>query len=130
MHFRDKLIYCKKLELEMIEQNQLAYNNNSNLNIKKKINKLICIESATFSGFSQPLNHLEEIWKIGKKSDASIHIDGARLFNAAAFLNVDVKEITKFGSSVMLSLNKALCSPMGAILAGDKNFIERAILIR
>ena len=55
-----------------------------------------------------------------------VHVDGARLFNAATALNCDVKEITKYCDSVMFCLSKGLCSPIGSIIAGTKEFISQA----
>ena len=55
-----------------------------------------------------------------------IHLDGARVFNAATALGVDVKEITSQVDTVNFCLSKGLCSPVGSVLCGDEEFIERA----
>ncbi|GKT20641.1 Threonine aldolase like protein, partial [Aduncisulcus paluster] len=55
-----------------------------------------------------------------------VHLDGARIFNAATALNVDVKEITKHVSTANVCLSKGLCAPVGSILVGDRTFIDRA----
>lgn len=87
---------------------------------------LICLETAHSSGKVVPLSVMEEIYNGAKKYDVAVHVDGARLFNAATALNVDVKEITKFCDSVTFCLSKGLCAPIGSIVAGDASFIERA----
>jgi threonine aldolase len=53
-------------------------------------------------------------------------LDGARVFNAAAALDVDVKEITKYCNTVSCCLSKGLCAPVGSVLAGDAKTIAKA----
>jgi threonine aldolase len=55
-----------------------------------------------------------------------VHLDGARIFNAAVALGVDVRELTKNVDSVMLCLSKGLCAPVGSMVAGSQEFIQRA----
>lgn len=87
---------------------------------------LICIENAHSSGNVLTIENMKDIYNVAKKYNLPIHLDGARLFNASTALNVDVKEITKYCDTVMFCLSKGLCSPVGSILAGSKNFIEKA----
>ncbi|MGL5352994.1 MAG: low-specificity L-threonine aldolase [Clostridium sp.] len=87
---------------------------------------LICVENAHSSGKVIPLDKMKEIYDVAKKYNLPVHIDGARIFNAATSLNVDVKEITNLCDSVMFCLSKGLCAPVGSILAGDKDFIAKA----
>ncbi|WP_019229310.1 low specificity L-threonine aldolase, partial [Sedimentibacter sp. B4] len=55
-----------------------------------------------------------------------VHMDGARLFNAAISLGVDVKELAACADTVMFCLSKGLAAPAGSMLAGSKSFIDRA----
>lgn len=89
---------------------------------------LICLENThnMAGGVVIPIERMKEIYEIGIKHNIPIHLDGARVFNAAVYLGVNVKEITKYSSSVMFCLSKGLCAPVGSILAGDKKFIEKA----
>ncbi|MCB2289680.1 low-specificity L-threonine aldolase [Clostridium sp. CS001] len=87
---------------------------------------LICLENAHSGGRVIPLDTMKEIYDLAKEHELPVHLDGARLFNAAAYLDVDAKEITKYCDSVMFCLSKALCAPVGSILAGDKVFIDKA----
>ncbi|GAA0722007.1 low-specificity L-threonine aldolase [Clostridium malenominatum] len=87
---------------------------------------LICLENAYSNGRVIPLDNMKEIYTIAQKHNIPVHLDGARLFNAATYLNVSPLEITKCCDSVMFALSKALCAPVGSILAGSKNFIEKA----
>lgn len=87
---------------------------------------LICLENAHSSGRVVPLHIMEEIRTVADKYNLPIHLDGARVFNASAYLDVDIKEITSKIDSLMFCLSKGLCAPVGSILAGSKDFISRA----
>jgi threonine aldolase len=87
---------------------------------------LICLENAHSSGRVVPLQVMEDIHKVAKEYAIPVHLDGARLFNAAAYINQDVKAITSKVDSVMFCLSKGLCAPVGSILAGKKDFIAKA----
>ncbi|MDY3868732.1 MAG: GntG family PLP-dependent aldolase, partial [Pyramidobacter sp.] len=62
----------------------------------------------------------------GHRCGLAVHLDGARVFNAAAAWGVDVKEYTTAVDSVQFCLSKGLGAPMGSMLCGSKDFIERA----
>lgn len=87
---------------------------------------LICIENALANGRVVPLDNMSEIFAISRKYNIPVHLDGARLFNAAACLEVDAGEIARFCDSVMFCLSKGLCAPVGSMLAGSMDFIARA----
>lgn len=87
---------------------------------------LICMENALSNGTVVPLSRMKEIYDIAKKHNIPVHLDGARLFNAAASLGVDAAQITQYTDSVMFCLSKGLCAPVGSMLAGSKQFIDRA----
>lgn len=87
---------------------------------------LICVENAHSNGNVLSIENMKAVYDIAKKYNLPVHLDGARLFNASTALNVDVKEITKYCDSVMFCLSKGLCSPVGSILAGSKDFIDKA----
>lgn len=89
---------------------------------------LICLENThnKAGGTVIPLEIMKQIKEIGEKYNIPIHLDGARIFNAATALRVDVKEIAKYADSVMFCLSKGLCAPVGSMLVGTKEWIERA----
>lgn len=87
---------------------------------------LICVENAHGCGNVVSVENLKEIKNIAEKHSIPVHLDGARIFNAATSLNVDAKEIAACADSVMFCLSKGLAAPVGSILAGDKKFIDRA----
>lgn len=87
---------------------------------------LICLENAHSNGRVIPLENMREISAIAKERHVPIHLDGARLFNAAASLGVEAPAITQYCDSVMFCLSKGLCAPFGSMLAGSKEFIAQA----
>lgn len=86
---------------------------------------MICLENAVGNGRVVPVETMNEIYKLAKKNKIHVHVDGARAFNAAVALGIDVKEITKNCDSIMCCLSKGLCAPVGSIVAGEKDFIEK-----
>jgi threonine aldolase len=77
-----------------------------------------------------PLPIMEEIWAGAKERKLPIHLDGARVFNAAAALNIDVKTLTRGFDTVMFCLSKGLCAPVGSILVGSEELMSQARIYR
>jgi threonine aldolase len=73
---------------------------------------------------------MDEVRKIADEWGLPVHLDGARIFNAAVALGYDVRDIASRADSVMFCLSKGLCAPVGSLLAGKKNFIKEARLKR
>lgn len=72
----------------------------------------------------------EEIWDGAGKRGLPTHLDGARVFNAAVALGVDVKTLTRGFDTVMFCLSKGLCAPVGSMLVGSKELMVRARIYR
>lgn len=87
---------------------------------------LICVENAHGCGAVVPLNILKEIKEIAENNSIPLHMDGARIFNAAVSLGVDVKEVAAHCDTLMFCLSKGLAAPAGSMLAGSNEFIKRA----
>lgn len=87
---------------------------------------LICVEEAHGCGAVVSLETLKEIKQIAEKHLIPVHMDGARIFNAASSLGVDVKEVAACCDTVMFCLSKGLSAPAGSMVAGSKEFIDRA----
>ncbi|MBS7527352.1 low specificity L-threonine aldolase [Fusibacter paucivorans] len=87
---------------------------------------LICIENAHSGGNAVPLEHMAAVYKIAGDNGIPVHLDGARLFNAALALGVEAKAIAAYADSIMFCLSKGLCAPIGSMLVGNRSFIERA----
>jgi len=96
------------------------------------ITRLICIENTqnVCGGIPLTAEYTAQVGKLAKENNLLFHIDGARIFNAAAALNVDVKDLTAPADSVMFCLSKGLVAPVGSMLAGTKKFINRARHLR
>jgi threonine aldolase len=76
------------------------------------------------------LDVLEEIWGEAKERKLPLHLDGARIFNAATALGVDVKTLTRGFDTVMFCLSKGLCAPVGSMLVGSAELIDQARIYR
>jgi len=87
---------------------------------------LVCLENALANGTVVPLDIMKEAYETAKANGMPVHTDGARLFNAAAALGVDASEIARYTDSIMFCLSKGLCAPVGSMLAGSVEFINRA----
>ncbi len=68
--------------------------------------------------------------KLVHEHSIKLHIDGARIFNAAVALGVDANKLVADADSVTFCLSKALCAPVGSVLCGSKEFINRARRLR
>ena len=64
--------------------------------------------------------------EVAHRAGFPVHLDGARIFNAAIALGVDVRELTRPVDSVMFCLSKGLSAPVGSMLAGSRDFVVRA----
>ena len=69
---------------------------------------------------------MQEVKDFANSVNVPVHLDGARIFNAATSMGISVKEISGFADSVMACFSKSLCAPIGSILAGKKEFIKAA----
>jgi threonine aldolase len=77
-------------------------------------------------GTVTPLAVFEEIWAGAKEAGLPVHLDGARVFNAATALGISVKELTRGFDTVMFCLSKGLGAPVGSMLVGSREDIDRA----
>lgn len=96
------------------------------------ITRLICIENTqnVCGGIPLSVEYTQQVGKLAKENGLLLHIDGARIFNAAAALNVSVKDLAAPADSVMFCLSKGLVAPVGSMLVGNNKFINRARHLR
>ena len=94
--------------------------------------KLICLENThnRCGGTILPLDYLREVRDFADRRQLPIHMDGARVFNAAVGLDVPVAEITQYADSVQFCLSKGLSAPVGSIVVGTTEFIRTVRRIR
>ncbi|HLX36965.1 MAG TPA: threonine aldolase family protein, partial [Candidatus Binataceae bacterium] len=76
------------------------------------------------------LSHLAEVRELAKRRYLPMHLDGARIFNAAIALETSAREIASYFDTVTFCLSKGLACPVGSVLCGSKDFISRAHRIR
>ena len=93
---------------------------------------LVCIENThnRAGGTIVPLEAMTAIANSAHHHGVPVHIDGARIFNAAVALDLDVTQLVESADTVMFCLSKGLCCPIGSMLVGPSRFIEKARSIR
>lgn len=89
---------------------------------------LICIENThnRAGGAVVPVSNMAEICEVAQRYSIPVHVDGARLFNAAASSGIPIQEFTKHCDTVQICLSKGLGAPVGSIIAGSNEFIKKA----
>lgn len=87
--------------------------------------KLVCLENTT-SGKVLPLDYLKQFSEFCTSKNLKKHLDGARIFNAAVKLGVDIKEISQYFDSISICLSKGLGAPIGSVLCGNQELIREA----
>ena len=92
------------------------------------ITRVISIENThnICGGVPLSLEYMQSLGKLALQHKLKLHLDGARLFNAAVALGVSAKDIVGPADSVSICLSKGLCAPVGSVLCGDTEFIRRA----
>jgi threonine aldolase len=96
------------------------------------ITRLICLENTQNICGGVPLtaDYTRQVGELARRSNLFLHIDGARIFNAAAAQNISARELVEPADSVMFCLSKGLAAPIGSILVGTRKFIARARHLR
>ncbi|PDO81921.1 low-specificity L-threonine aldolase, partial [Kosakonia pseudosacchari] len=87
--------------------------------------KLLSLEN-THNGKVLPRDYLRQAWEFTRERGLSLHVDGARIFNALVEYGCELKEIAQFCDSFTICLSKGLGTPVGSLLVGDKAYITRA----
>ena len=87
--------------------------------------RLVSIEN-TINGKVLPLSYLVELRTFVNKHQLSLHLDGARVYNAATALNVDITEIAQHFDTMSICLSKGLGAPIGSLLLGSTELITKA----
>ncbi len=90
--------------------------------------RLLILENTHNRCFGAPLppNYIRQAADVAHRHGLKLHIDGARIFNAAIALGVDVKDLVAPADSVTFCLSKGLSAPVGSVVCGTKEFIEEA----
>ena len=90
--------------------------------------RLLCLENThnVCNGAALPVPYMTRVAELAHDRGLSVHLDGARVLNAAVALGVDVKEIVRDVDSIQFCLSKGLSAPVGSMLCGDVDFIAQA----
>jgi threonine aldolase len=101
-------------------------------NIHMPRTRLIALENTqgTVGGIPVPKSYIDAVGEIAREHHLALHIDGARIFNAATALNCDVADLVAAADSVTFCLSKGLCAPVGSVLVGPREYIEEAQRVR
>ena len=94
--------------------------------------RLICLENThnRCGGAALEPQYTDAVGGLAKKHNLAVHLDGARIFNAAVALGADVKQLTRSVDSVSFCLSKGLAGPVGSVVCGSKDFVAQARRIR
>jgi threonine aldolase len=90
--------------------------------------RLICLENThnRCSGSALTVEYMKSVNTLAKEHNLMVHLDGARIFNAAVALQMDAKELTQHADSVAFCLSKGLSAPVGSVICSTKAFITEA----
>ena len=96
------------------------------------ITRLICLENThnRCGGTFQSPEYIKRVSKFAHARKLFVHLDGARIFNAAAAQQVNARELAATVDSVTFCLSKGLCAPVGSVLCGSKEYIRKALRLR
>ncbi|MDF1515498.1 MAG: GntG family PLP-dependent aldolase, partial [Anaerolineae bacterium] len=91
------------------------------------VSRVICLENTHNTCNGAPLNadYIALVAHIAHENNLKLHIDGARIFNAAAALQTSADQLVKEADSVTFCLSKGLCAPVGSLICGDSDYIAR-----
>lgn len=92
--------------------------------------KMVCLENALYDGRVISADIMKATCRKAHELGLKVHLDGARVFNAAQALGIEARELVSECDSVMFCVSKGLCAPVGSVLVGEKEFIERAKVMR
>ena len=101
-------------------------------NIHFPITRLICLENThnRCYGFPLKLDYLKSVKSIADQNSVKLHVDGARLFNAAVALGLSVKDLCEPVDSTTFCLSKGLSAPVGSLVCGESDFIYKVKRLR
>jgi len=97
-------------------------------NIHYPRTSLVCVENThnTAGGIALTPKQMKSNWDVAKENDLGLHLDGARIFNASVALGVDVKELAQYADTIQICLSKGLSAPIGSIVVGPHDLVEKA----
>jgi threonine aldolase len=96
------------------------------------ITRVVCLENTHngCGGVFQTLDYMIRASEFAHERGLCVHLDGARIFNAAVAQGIEAKELARTADSVTFCLSKGLCAPVGSVLCGSKEFIHKSHRLR
>lgn len=93
---------------------------------------ILCLENThnAAGGTIIPMDQMEGASQIAREFGLKVHLDGARIFNAAVALGTEPRDLTPSADTVSFCLSKGLSAPIGSVLTGPRDFIDRARMVR
>ena len=93
---------------------------------------LVCMENThnRAGGTVLSPDQMSTVYQVARKHGVRVHLDGARIFNAAVATGLDVKEFTQYTDTMIFCLSKGLGAPIGSLILGDEEFINKARRVR
>ncbi len=100
--------------------------------IHEPISRMVILENTqnACGGWPLPVDYCWQVANFAKEHDLKLHIDGARIFNAAVKLGVPARELVSMADSITFCLSKGLGAPVGSVLCGSHEFITKARRLR
>ncbi len=127
-------VSCKLIDGNrgMFTADQLRYTAEGRSDIHVPYSRLVCIENTTNKGGGAcwDFEELQKIEKVSREFNLAYHLDGARLFNALVAKNETPKQYGELFDTISICLSKGLGAPIGSILVGSKEHMEKALRIR
>jgi threonine aldolase len=101
-------------------------------NLHDPISRLVALENTQnrCGGVAITGEYTRQVAELAHENGLAVHMDGARIFNAAAAFGVPARALVENVDSVTFCLSKALCAPVGSVLCGSRDFIRRALRAR
>lgn len=100
--------------------------------VHQPVSRLVALENTHNLCFGSVLTaeYTQQIADLAHDRGLALHLDGARIFNAAVALGVEARSLTRPVDSVTFCLSKGLCAPVGSVVCGERDFIRRAHRVR
>jgi threonine aldolase len=100
--------------------------------IHQPVTRLVCIENThnRCGGVALTAEYTQQVAELAREFGLKMHLDGARIFDAAVALGVEASDLARPVDSVTFCLSKSLCAPVGSVICGSEEFIQRARRMR
>ena len=116
-------VSCAQFNSPMMEPEELRDLVRPRGDLHYPISRILCLENALSDGRVVPLERMKNLSQTAREMSLKVHLDGARLFNAAVSLGVPARALADCVDSLSVCLSKGLCAPVGSLICGTTDFI-------